>query len=387
MRVLVLDANQRSALAATRALARSGAEVITADSTEKTLAGASRFSTSQLTYPCPYKSPDDFCATLPGLTRGAAADVLLPMTEVSTYLVARHRQDYSGLAVPVAEFSAFEELSDKGKLFESAARLDIPIPRTYHVSDPADAAAYAQEIGYPVVLKPYRSRILADGRWLTTSVRIAEDRKSLTSLLLEEDAFSRHPFLVQEHVDGVGQGIFTLYDAGQPLAFFAHRRLRERPPWGGVSVLSESVPIDDRMREIAQQLLGTVRWDGPAMVEFKVARDGTPFLMEINPRFWGSLQLAVDAGIDFPTIACRRAMNQSVDPVSSYRQGQRLRWLLGDLDHLYLLLRYGDTSLAQKAGAICAFLNPGFRHVRYEVNRWGDMRPFWHELREYFKFG
>ena len=98
--------------------------------------------------------------------------------------------------------------------------------------------------------------------------------------------------------------------AARPVAFFAHKRLRERPPWGGVSVLSESAEPDPRLKALARQLLDDACWHGVAMVEFKVAPDGTPYLMEINTRFWGSLQLAIDAGVDFPRPApgnCRRA--------------------------------------------------------------------------------
>jgi hypothetical protein len=74
--------------------------------------------------------------------------------------------------------------------------------------------------------------------------------------------------------------------------------LREKPPSGGVSVLSESVQVNSKLGSLAQTLLENSNWHGVAMVEFKVATDGTPYLMEINTRFWGSLQLAIDAGVD-----------------------------------------------------------------------------------------
>ncbi len=387
MRVLVLDGNQRSALAATRALGLSGAEVITADSRRPTLAGASRHASGSLTYPCPYTQPAAFREAVPALAHGAGVDVVLPMTEVTTYLVARHREDYEGIHLPLPAFDAFERLSDKGRLFREAEALGVPIPETRMVRDPAAAPELADALGYPVVLKPYRSRILEGDRWLAASVRIADNRQAVEAAIRDEPALSRHPFLLQAYVSGTGQGVFALYGKGEPLAFFAHRRLRERPPWGGVSVLSESVPVNPRMEAISRRLLGTVHWEGVAMVEFKVAPDGTPYLMEINPRFWGSLQLAIDAGVDFPTMACRQAMGVPVAPVSGYREGVRLRWLLGDLDHLYLLCRYGNSSWRDKGAACLRFLNPGLGSVHYEVNRWGDMRPFWRELRDYLRGG
>lgn len=109
-----------------------------------------------------------------------------------------------------------------------------------------------------------------------------------------------YPFTIQSFVKGTGQGVFALFKHGSPVCYFSHRRLREKPPTGGVSVLSESAPLNQQLKESAERLLLSAKWHGVAMVEFRVAEDGTGYLMEVNPRFWGSLQLAIDSGVDFP---------------------------------------------------------------------------------------
>jgi predicted ATP-grasp superfamily ATP-dependent carboligase len=174
-----------------------------------------------------------------------------------------------------------------------------------------------------------------------------------------------------------------LYDHGTPIAFFSHRRLREKPPWGGVSVLSESTPLDPILLTHARALLDAVTWHGIAMVEFKVADDGTPYLMEINTRFWGSLQLATDAGVDFPWLLYNLACGTPIAPVSGYKTGCRLRWILGDLDSLYLTLQDNRIPLQAKMVAVGRFLLPSPFRTRHETNRWADLGPFWWELRDY----
>jgi predicted ATP-grasp superfamily ATP-dependent carboligase len=116
-----------------------------------------------------------------------------------------------------------------------------------------------------------------------------------------------------------------------------------------------------------------------------VADDGTPYLMEINTRFWGSLQLAIDAGVDFPYLLYQLACAQKPDPVSSYKNGKRLRWLLGDLDSLYLTVRDRNVGTGDKLMAMLRFLKPAPFHTRHEVNRWGDLGPFWCELKQYVR--
>ena len=70
------------------------------------------------------------------------------------------------------------------------------------------------------------------------------------------------------------------------------------------------------MIEASEKILGHVAWEGVAMVEFLVADDGTPYLMEVNTRFWGSLQLSIDAGVDFPYLLYQVFAGRRFLPIS-----------------------------------------------------------------------
>lgn len=119
------------------------------------------------------------------------------------------------------------------------------------------------------------------------------------------------------------------------------------------------------------------------MAEFRRdARDGVSKLLEINGRFWGSLQLAVDAGVDFPYLLYRLAIDGDVEPVLTYDVGVRLRWWLGDLDWLLLRLRERG-GIPGRIGAILEFLRPAGKLARAEVFRQDDPRPAVVELSQY----
>ena len=380
--VLILDANERSALAATRSLGRRGVPVVAADETATTLAGASRHCRGTFVYPSPYRTPAAFLEALRTEAAARGIRVILPMTEVTTHLLVRHRAELSGLAIPSGTVRALEALTDKRSVHALAKQLDIPVPETRLVECPDAAAMATAGLQFPVVVKPYRSRIWSQGRWISAGVRYAFSLDELRRLAQTLEEFSRHPFLVQEYVEGHGAGVFALYDHGHALTFFAHRRLRERPPSGGVSVLSESVELDPHLRELTRRILDHVGWHGAAMVEFKVRPDGRPYLMEINPRFWGSLQLAIDAGVDFPWLAYQLAAGLTPDSVEGYRIGVRNRWLLGDLDHVYLTWRESRRVTAT-CRAITGFLTAFGPGTHREVDRWDDFRPFLIELTRY----
>ena len=385
-RVLVLDASQRSALAVTRSLGKHGIPVITADETPAALAGFSRYSQKYIAYPSPLQNPEEFVLAILHTCKNDNIDLILPMTELTTMLLLRNRNHYPEHALPFPDIDIDDTLADKYTLIQSAESLDIPVPNTLYIDNPADPQIDLKNQRYPAVLKPGKSWIEHEDKWLQTCVRIAGNSVEAAEILGSDPAFHLHPYMLQEFIPGKGEGIFALYNNGQPLAFFAHRRLREKPPEGGISVLSESTSVDPTLTSYARKLLDQAGWHGVAMVEFRVTPDGRPYLMEINTRFWGSLQLAVDAGVDFPWLLYQVASGEQTEPVVNYRTGIRLRWLLGDLDSLYLVLRNSKLSMLHKLKSFAAFLTPSLPgKTRHEVNRWGDPGPFRFELKQYLK--
>ncbi len=381
--VLVLDANQRSALSATRSLGKRGIPVITAEETPRALASCSRFAEGHIEYPSPRLHPERFIDSLSRQVKENRIDILFPMTELTTGLLLENQAAFPDSTIPFPEKSTVDALSNKCSLMRMAESLQVPVPHSLYINNPTEPAEKLDELPYPLVLKPANSWLSLDGEWKRAAVRIANDPAEAKYLIQSDPALRSHPFMIQEHIKGHGQGIFALYDNGRPIAFFAHRRLREKPPSGGVSVLSESIELDAQLLSHARSLLDSVCWHGIAMVEFRIAPDGTPFLMEINTRFWGSLQLAVDAGLDFPYLLYQLACGVHLDPVEEYKIGTRLRWLLGDLDSLYLTLRDPRFTAATKLGTMRRFLTPSPFRTRHEVNRYTDLRPFWYELEQY----
>jgi predicted ATP-grasp superfamily ATP-dependent carboligase len=121
------------------------------------------------------------------------------------------------------------------------------------------------------------------------------------------------------------------------------------------------------------------------MVEYKMeARTGTPYLMEINGRFWGSLQLAIDAGVDFPNLLLALSHGQSPAPITEYRIGVRNRWWWGDVDHLLARFMKSDEELALPPDRISRWraLGQFLRRRRgdhNEILRSDDPKPFLRE--------
>ena len=373
MRILITDGNERAALAAARSLVRAGHAVSVAAPTRVSLAGVSRGVRARLVATDPLTDPAGYAAAVGRIARQDRAGVLLPMTDPSLEAVLEHRGALpAGVALPFPDLSTYRAASDKAHVLDLAPGCGFAVPETRMIASVSAGRGepLPDDAFFPAVVKPHRSVVPAGDRRrkvaVTPVANAAACRRALAAL-----PASAFPVLLQRRVAGVGEGFFALRWGGRTVAMFAHRRLREKPPAGGVSVYRESIALEEGLVAPGLRLLDALDWQGVAMIEcIREPVTGRHVVMEVNGRFWGSLQLAIDAGIDFPALLVRCAAGEAVPECRDYRVGVRSRWFWGDVDHLYLRLRDG-----KGLQALLAFLRIS-RRDRGEVWRWRDPAPF-----------
>ena len=296
------DGEQRSALALVRSLGRAGHTVYVCSVGGRSLSGASRYCSAEARVADPLDGGERFERDVRALIDRWKIDVLVPVSEPALLALLPARERLGEVVLPFPDEATFRRICDKAELLSVAPRVGIAIPRqiTLRTAREADALDPGS-VEYPVVIKPARS--VGEGaaagapRRTKLTVRHAADAAELSAALAElNDAAGEaaYPLLIQQRILGPGIGIFLLLWDGRVVASFAHRRIREKPPSGGVSVYRESVAADPALVARSRALLDHFGWCGVAMVEYKVdERSGTPYLMEVNGRFWNSLALAV----------------------------------------------------------------------------------------------
>ncbi len=383
--VLVTNGDQRAALAVVRSLGAAGYPVYVCASRRRSLAGASRYARGEALVADPLADPQRFAADVRALVAQWNVGVVIPIGDAALLASLPDRARLPNVVVPFADERVVRGIADKAAVLEAASAVGISIPRQHVAADREALLVLAPVLEYPVVLKPARSVGEHAGRRTKLLVRHVASRADLDDAVAAMDPAS-YPVLVQQRVVGPGIGIFLLVWKGETLATFAHRRIREKPPAGGVSVYRESVAADADLVRRSRALLDAFGWCGVAMVEYKLdERTGTPYLMEVNGRFWGSLQLAINAGVDFPSLLVDVALGNARPPVTTYATGIRSRWFWGDVDHLLARLRRSNAALSLPPGApgrwaaLRDFLTVRRRVDREEILRRDDPRPFFRE--------
>jgi predicted ATP-grasp superfamily ATP-dependent carboligase len=327
--VFVTDGLLRKSVAVCQSLGRRGIDVTVGSSTRLSPAFFSRYCRDRVVYPSPQQAPDAFVDALLGALRHRRHDVLIPTDDATLAAISRYRDDVERVThVPVPDPDVLAYGLDKAKGTRLAEAAGVPQPPTAYPRDAAEAARLAAEMGGSVVVKP---RAMSGGRGIVH----VEPGEDVAAAWRRAQATDPEPLLQRCIPDGPRYDVCLLMDRRSRLvASFVQKELRHFPLRDGMSTLQESVWRPDLV-ERAAALLRILRWYGLAEVEFmEDPTTGEAYFLEINPRFWASVQLAMTCGVDFPHLLYRVAVGETVPEVHTYPVGRRCRWLLpGDILH------------------------------------------------------
>lgn len=329
MRVLAATTckpEDRKTLCVIRSLASLGASVTVGGDRFLGEAFYSRLLDGRIRYPHPNEHIEGFIESLVRFTTAGNFDVLLPMCDYTTLAVTANRDrlsEHTGLIL--SDYHALLKTRHKPDTIKIAQELGIETPETFLVTTETDLKDIAGRIRYPCVIKP---RMGAGGIGLMFPHSAQELIRFYNREPLKSDmVFVHENPMIQEYVPGETHDVCLLFNKGEARAVLTQKRLMMYPSRGGVGIINETTHEPELMMK-AIALLEALKWHGPAQVEFKMdSRDGLPKLIEINGRFWGTLDLAVKAGMNFPLLACRIAMEGDIDPVFDYKVGLKYRWV------------------------------------------------------------
>lgn len=193
--------------------------------------------------------------------------------------------------------------------------------------------------------------------------------------------------LIQGYVPGQGVGAFFLLWNGQLLAEFMHRRLHEVPYTGGVSSLRESW-WHSAIRDDALNKLQYLNWQGVAMMEYRWDKTTDQFyLMEMNGRFWGSIHLALYAGVDFPLLLLDAFHGRLPTPVEKFPRGMRCRHTFPkEIEYVWSRLKDSRLPLSSRLWSVIEFfqltLDP---RVYSDLFFPGDRKLYWESIKRFLQ--
>lgn len=353
-RVLLLVDEYYASLAAVRALAAGGYAPIVGATTADGYAHRSRAARAVVRLPSP--ELQGFADAVGSAARQHGADVVMPATEATLVALAGRGDELAPSILAAPSREALSRVADKRTLAVAAAAAGLATPPSRVVrSSTLDAGT----LSFPAVVKPLWSALVDGGvtRALPKAVRVSTREQLELQLALHRDV----EWLVQPYVHGSLLAVAALAWRGELLVAVQQRARRIFPRDCGVSAYAETVAPDEVLLGRLGRLVAEVALDGLFEAQF-VAAGNERFLIDVNPRAYGSLALAVAAGANLPAghvdlVLGRRPVFQLA------RHPVRFRAEPGELAGLADALRRGDRS----AAAAIAMPRPHTTHAVVSV--------------------
>jgi carbamoylphosphate synthase large subunit len=329
-RVLVLDGDTRAGLEMARRLHLLGERIVIASSEAAASGMRTRAAEARVVLPDPRTAFDSYADAI--VESLAAGDVAMCSGERALEALRARRAAIAarGAVAAIASEPALTLAGSKQLTLDRAAALGLECPRSLQVSTPEDVLAAADDLGYPLVVKPLASwRALPGGGGETVAPMLAYDRAGLQTVarrLVRPDA----PALLQQVATGVRETHKFLLQDGRTIARLVMVAERCWPPLGGSSVMRVTIEPPADSHALALALIADAGLEGVSEVEFRRDAAGRPLLMEINARLSQSIALAHRAGVELAHLHLRWARGEQLEPVADYRRGVRLGWPAGE---------------------------------------------------------
>lgn len=331
MKILILDGGNANTLAIARYLGKhKDLELHVVGYNKLAQACYSKYVAKKLFFPSPKKNRKEFYEELINQLKKEKYDLLMPVGFLSFEICMHNKEEirkYTHVTLTTDE--SFALASNKLTTYRFAQENGIACPKTYFLKSKEEIKIL--EVPFPIVIKaPFEM-----------GKNVVEYAHSQSEMIEKFDRLcNKYDFkepnlpVVQQYITGEGFGFFAYYENGKCIKKFMHKRIREYPVSGGASVCAESF-YDKKLEENGKKMLDLIKWNGVAMVEFKKHSDGEYKLMEINPKFWGSLELALAAGVDFPYCLVQQQRGEKVETNEKYEQ-VRFQWIWnGELFHFF----------------------------------------------------
>lgn len=279
-----------------------------------------------------FSTEKDLIRELLDYLKARKMDVVIAFSERSTAVLCENIRKISRLAkVPFGTFKDFNTLNDKFEILEVCKQAGVPTPKFKGLESSEDLSK-AREIGFPLVLKCR----LASG--VKEAFRICRNEKDLkkayeelTSRKSNYSYFRCDRLVAEAYIEGPIFDCGFSVAGGKVISAVPQERLWTIPPEGGFGAYNATRDIPELV-EFGRRIFKKIPWTGPAQLEFIFDRKENSYkLIEINPRFWGTLGLSIKAGVNIAEDVIRIGLGeQLLEGQTSPPAGITFEWLLQD---------------------------------------------------------
>jgi len=300
LKIILLGANDRGALALAKEFKRRDFHVIVADWQDMSVKYSCNID-QYIILPNIEESASQFVQELILTIKENKVKYIFPINDAGLEVCDKFLKELSEISTIVGYTnSQYLYSHNKNALLEIAKYIGVKTPKSILIKsiNQFNEILETEKLDFPLVCKPINSKLIKDDRLYSFNVKIVNNSKELTNFIREN--INNVNIMLQEYIEGKGIGFNFFSINGLIKKNYAHERITE-PLNGGQSSYRKTIPIDTyNIQDTSLKIIEKIEWNGIGMLEYKLHK-GELYLMELNGRIWGSVMLGNYAGINIPS--------------------------------------------------------------------------------------
>ncbi len=223
---------------------------------------------------------------------------ILPVNINMFHLLICHKKKISEAGIKTIRLPTkeiYELANNKKKICYFLRENNLPHPHTICVDD--DLISHLERVNFPLIIKPSFG---GGGH----GIKFCEDKETF---LQYTKTFNQeiNPLILQEFVPGYNLGVSVYCVDGKILQYTIQKELIQKDKYDFTPSKIIQFIDDSTLFDVVQKLMMNLNWQGVAHIDIRYnEKTGEYFILEINPRFWGSLLGSYHIGVNFPVICC-----------------------------------------------------------------------------------
>lgn len=234
--------------------------------------------------------------------------IIVPIAEDEFRFLILHQKSLpeSVKVIPLPDIINFETAINKYRLNSFLKKQNLPHPKFKYFNNYETYTSEEINLKFPIIIKPLQEKG-GDG------IVKFENQKDLDSYLLSHSNSDLGELFFQEYIDGYDIDCSVLCLNGEVLTYTIQKGKLK-----GDNAFAPQLCFDFIKNEvvlgIVSQLMKALDWSGVAHIDLRYDEEANDYkIIEVNARFWGSVEGSKFAGINFPDLAIKLALNNQIE--------------------------------------------------------------------------
>lgn len=333
MNVLILNCFSRNALAVINSLDSSYTLIGAYSKKRGVLKPNKFFCTKKIanlsTYTHPHANKEQFKQDIIDICHTHNIDIILATGTSTTNYLSFYKdaiESSTKAKVLVEDYEIFSKITDKWHTYQLCTEIGLPVPKTVLVTNTPETKVALSQLTFPVVAKPRISFAAHGVLFFRTYEELLANLHKLTGYRAI-DGKDEASYIVQERISGTLHDVCLCAKNGDIAMLMTQQRVMTLYDFGGGGIINLTTD-EPQMASLATKLVQATKWNGLALFDFIKTPDGQYYLLEVNPKVWGTTYLTTMAGLNMvQALVDLFVLNKPIIDENDYEKGVLYRWL------------------------------------------------------------